>query len=463
MQKLTAMNKLFKILNWGLILVALLVFPTISPAALWAQSPRKIPVASIAVFERDQKTYKDGPYIFYNPDNSVRVIACDGFSSHKAQQKILLDTIYANIAALGDFKVADDKGRWSFTIKNGFLKRSCELVKKNCEAVAEDFAVTQQNGAAVRRHSRSATQYSLLTKGEKIFAISDAHGNFKNFITLLQKGEVINEKLEWNYGKNRLVILGDTFDRGNDVLAILWLIYTLEYQASAVGGSVNYLLGNHDNMVLKGDLRYIKSKYKKLQDTLTIPYQQFFSAQSHLGNWLRSKNSIQIVGNTLFVHGGISPAFAKSGISIEQANAIIGKYLDAPKSVYSGDTATGATMVAGSAVSDANNFYHSKDTLSMVRFLFGSDGPLWYRGLVSPKEEYHPITEPELSSILKQYGVSRIVVGHTTFEGVKFHHNGKVISVDSENEKRDIDHLAQGIEIDGDCIKIVIIFATNCT
>lgn len=363
-------------------------------------------IPAVMFSQTKENIYKDGPYLFLNPNQSVRVISAEGFSSHTPPWK-LLDTVYANMSALGDIQVSDDKGHWVFPIKNSSLQGNRGEINGN----------------------------KPLKKGEKIFAISDSHGNFKNFIAILQKGEVINEKLGWNYGKNRLVILGDTFDRGNDVLAILWLIYTLQEQAADSGGSVSYLLGNHDNMVLKGDVRYIKSKYKKLQDTLAMPYAQFFGEQSVLGKWLRDKKSIEIIGNTLFVHGGISPAFAQSGISVETANELIGKYLDAPKDVYQ----TGET---------------TKDTLGMVKFLFGTEGPLWYRGLVSKDEKYNPITEQEVSSLLQQYKVSRIVVGHTTFEGVQLHHNGKVISVDSENEKLDIDHLAQGLEIVGNKIKI---------
>ncbi|MEG0517366.1 MAG: metallophosphoesterase [Bacteroidales bacterium] len=437
-----------------------IILPGIFPVAIWAQS-----AASLA---KHQKIYKDGPYLFLNPDNSVRMIACEGFSSRKTPHT-LLDTVYSNLAVLGDFKVADDKGHWSFTVKNASLRGNKKEVGQLAVAQNKRDANRFKTAAGP---NESLVQHSPLASGEKIFTISDSHGNFKNFIAILKKGGVINENLEWNYGKSKLVIIGDTFDRGNDVLAILWLIYTLEEQASAVGGTVSYLLGNHDNMVLKGDLRYIKSKYKKLQDTLKMPYQQFFSAQTLLGNWLRSKKSIEIIGNTLFVHGGISSAFAKSGISIERANRLIGKYLDTPKSLYAGATAAAGTAAthekssgaAGTAAIGSsaapvapgtNDFRHSEDTLAMVQFLFGSDGPLWYRGLVSSKPEYNPITEPELAAILKQYGVARIVVGHTTFEGIQFHHNGKVISVDSKNEALDIDHLAQGLQISGNTTGIL--------
>ncbi len=354
--------------------------------------------------------YSDGPYIFYTPEG-VRVTGFrDSPGGHNARR--LIDTLYLRIADMGDIKVGDDKGHWVFTVPSAYLN---------------EFPACNDEGAPVSVEPAR----NVVPRGGKIFVISDSHGNFKNFISILKTAGVINDKLEWSYGKNRLVILGDTFDRGNDVLAIFWLIYSLEKQASGAGGALTYILGNHDNMVLKGDLRYIKEKYKTLQDTLDIPYDRFFSSGTHLGRWLRSKNSIEIIGNTLFVHGGISPLFAQSGISVNRANELIRENLDTRKKDY-GDT---------------------------VKFLMGSDGPLWYRGLVSDEEKYNPIGSKDLKAVIKKYKISRIVVGHTTFDGVKFHHGGKVISVDSKNEKLKISHLYQGVEIDGSKIKVVTVSA----
>ena len=42
------------------------------------------------------------------------------------------------------------------------------------------------------------------------------------------------------------------------------------------------------------------------------------------------------------------------------------------------------------------------------------DGPLWYRGLAEDNEEQ---AAAHLEAVLKAYGVSRIVIGHTVTEG----------------------------------------------
>ena len=84
------------------------------------------------------------------------------------------------------------------------------------------------------------------TEYGKTFAVSDLHGRFDLFAKILKTGNVINDQYEWTYGSNHLVINGDIFDRGADVLPIFWLIYKLEFEAKAVGGKVTTILGDHE-------------------------------------------------------------------------------------------------------------------------------------------------------------------------------------------------------------------------
>ena len=73
-------------------------------------------------------------------------------------------------------------------------------------------------------------------------------------------GKVIDTDLTWSFGDGHLVIVGDVFDRGPNVTECLWLIYRLEQEASAAGGAVHFLLGNHELMVMRGDLRYLNER-----------------------------------------------------------------------------------------------------------------------------------------------------------------------------------------------------------
>lgn len=102
------------------------------------------------------------------------------------------------------------------------------------------------------------------TSYEKTFAVSDLHGRFDLFAAILKAGEVINDNYEWIYGNNHLVINGDIFDRGADVLPILWLIYKLEFEAKAVGGMVTTILGDHEELVMRDNLKYTYAKYNKI-------------------------------------------------------------------------------------------------------------------------------------------------------------------------------------------------------
>ncbi len=87
--------------------------------------------------------------------------------------------------------------------------------------------------------------------------MADTHGEYAIAVELLKKQKVIDANLKWSFGKGRLAVLGDVFDRGPNQTEILWLLYSLEAQAKAAGGAVYVMLGNHESMALGGDERYL--------------------------------------------------------------------------------------------------------------------------------------------------------------------------------------------------------------
>ena len=159
-------------------------------------------------------------------------------------------------------------------------------------------------------------------KSEKMLVVSDIEGNFEDFTKILRVAGVINKKYEWTYGSNQLFINGDLFDRGNDVTAFLWLCYKLDNDSRHYGGKVHISLGNHDEMNMKGDTRYVDSKYLNLDSILGIEHKVLFDENTEIGRWLRTKNCITIVDSTLFVHGGISMDLIKLQLNPEQINRI---------------------------------------------------------------------------------------------------------------------------------------------
>lgn len=229
--------------------------------------------------EKKEKLSGDGPYILYQADGSTRVINVN-------KKGRITDKTYATLPKDFSFRVTDHEGRYPFDVKLHPLKRP-------------------------------EWQY---TRPEKVFVMSDPHGRLDCVISLLQGNGVINDKYQWNFGSNHLVIIGDIFDRGKDVLQIFWLFYKLEDEAAKAGGHVSFLLGNHEALVLSNDLRYTKDKYKLLAEKLGVEYPSLFGTNTELGRWLATRNTMQIIGTDLYVHAGLGKLFYDKDLNIPTVN-----------------------------------------------------------------------------------------------------------------------------------------------
>lgn len=270
---------------------------------------------------------------------------------------------------------------------------------------------------------------------EKIFAISDVEGNFNTVTGLLKKHQVINEQLHWNYGKGHLVIIGDVFDRGNHVTELLWLLYRLEDEAKAQGGMVHMLIGNHEMMVMQNDLRYVEPKYLKFDELLKaktgLTTVDLFRQNTELGRWLRSKNIVEKIGDTLFTHGGMSPKMVERKLTLEQINKTMIAAIDTKK----------------------------PERNELEKLLFGRNGPMWYRGYFMPIPKSPMIEDNELDAMLEFYGAKRIAVGHTIVEKPKLMFDGRVIAVDVKHPADHFDtdppRVSYGVVIEGHKVEVV--------
>ncbi len=256
---------------------------------------------------------------------------------------------------------------------------------------------------------------------DKVLVVSDPHGDINAFVSILQAQHVIDKNCDWSFDKGHLVVIGDVFDRGQDVLPIFWLIYKLEEQAAKAKGCVHFLLGNHEEMVLRNNMKYAEDKYKHLAQELDCKYSNMWQSDSELGRWLQTRNTIEKIGDNLFVHAGLSKEFLERNISIPQLNDSVSVYLRQTKA--------------------------ERNQSENATFLFGNNGPLWYRGMVRTDEKYNPISESDVDAILNQYNVKRIYVGHTIFGEVSSFYNGKVIAVNVNNNKNKNSGLNRGVLI----------------
>jgi len=270
---------------------------------------------------------------------------------------------------------------------------------------------------------------------QRIVAVGDVHGDYTQFVNLLQSAGVIDRKAKWIGGKTHLVQTGDVLDRGPESRKAMDLLMDLESQALKAGGEVHALLGNHEAMNLYGDLRYVsKEEYASYQngnseqlrdayfnlvlDDLKkkktppadleafrktfdaehplgwVEHMQAFAPQGKYGKWLRQHNAIIKVNDVAFLHGGISPKYA--GKSIREINETIR--------------------------SELNDFSKLQNGMAT-----DEEGPLWFRGLAQGPE--NGLSET-VDQVLNNYGAHHIVIGHTVRVAVLPRFGGRVITID---------------------------------
>ena len=94
---------------------------------------------------------------------------------------------------------------------------------------------------------------------DRIVAIADIHGAYVAMVETLQNADILGEDLAWAGGTSHLVIVGDILDRGPRSRDAMELLMRLEAEAEAAGGRVHVVIGNHESMLLTGDLRYVSA------------------------------------------------------------------------------------------------------------------------------------------------------------------------------------------------------------
>jgi len=256
------------------------------------------------------------------------------------------------------------------------------------------------------RGPATAAPDEVRTSGKApIFVVADTHGEYEILVAMLRKHGVVDAKLGWSYGRGDLVVLGDVFDRGSNQLEILWLLYQLEADARRAGGGVHLVLGNHETMVLMGDLRYLNPKYVQTAQIMGVnTYSELFGPTSVLGQWLRTKPAVLKINDLLCLHAGISRALVDSGLTLRQINAGV------------------RSVLTGAVPEDASQ-------RQLLELLIGSNGPLWYRGYFSEQTSFPTATAEDVDLSLKTFGVSHILIGHTIVPTVTPLYDGKVIAV----------------------------------
>jgi hypothetical protein len=230
------------------------------------------------------------------------------------------------------------------------------------------------------------------TSTRRIVALGDLHGDPRQALAALTLAGIVDDAGRWAGGTAILVQTGDTTDRGPDSKGAMDLLRRLETEAAPAGGQVVALLGNHEVMNIRGDLRYVSAA-----DTAGFggvdARKAAFAADGEYGRWLAGRDAVARIDDTVFVHGGITPSWAEQGIAAMN------------------DAVHEAMWGSGSAA------------------VLGPDGPLWYRGLADGPEVH---ACPELTRSLHALGARRMVVGHTRREDgrIATRCDGRLIVID---------------------------------
>jgi hypothetical protein len=165
---------------------------------------------------------------------------------------------------------------------------------------------------------------------QRIVAFGDVHGDLEAARGALRLAGAIDEQDRWIGGELIVVQTGDQLDRGDQEQAILDLFERLRIESKAAGGAFHALLGNHELMNARGDLRYVTDGgFADFMDAVEYdpgdslladfePHQRARMAALMPGgpyaDLLAQRQVILRVGDNVFVHGGVLPDHVAYGI-----------------------------------------------------------------------------------------------------------------------------------------------------
>lgn len=164
--------------------------------------------------------------------------------------------------------------------------------------------------------------YVEVTGAERVYAVGDIHGAFDEFADTLAALKVAKRtgpatfRFDWLAGNAILVMTGDLNDRGLYTKQVYDAVMDLQAQAEKAGGRVIVTMGNHEAMMLNGQVEewaktltsHKKQHYQNTLDSFTrdgLDYHKAISETGLYGRWIRNLPLFAVVNGFMFVHGGI--------------------------------------------------------------------------------------------------------------------------------------------------------------
>jgi hypothetical protein len=220
----------------------------------------------------------------------------------------------------------------------------------------------------------------------------------------------VNENDHWIGGDLVVVQTGDQLDRGDEEQTILDLFARLAGEAARAGGAVHALNGNHELMNAALDLRYVTpGGYADFQDVVAIDstaagLEEFEASRrarivalrpgGSYAQLLAQRNVVLVLGDNVFVHGGVLPQHVEYGL--DRINAEVRLWL----------------LGKGPAPT------HVLERGSVV----------WARNYSDEVDDADCAT---LSEVLRALSAKRMIVGHTVQgNGIRSYCDGRVWCID---------------------------------
>jgi hypothetical protein len=323
----------------------------------------------------------------------------------------------------------------------------------------------------------------------RIVAVGDIHGASDAFVSILETADLVDRGHAWSGGAATLVQTGDFMDRGAGVRATMDILMNLERSAASGGGRAHILMGNHEAMNLLGETRDVtpaiyatfadaesekrrEEAYKAYSRLMTaragqlgvaaltaqsrdawtaahppgyLEYRAALAPDGVYGRWLRTRQAAVKVGDTVFLHGGVSPDMAPG--SIDDLNRQVAREIKTFDDYRAHLTASGAILpfftlqevldacraelqalaAAQSAAEPERepiltglNQRHLDVLQGVTRLgswmVLNPNGPLWFRGYATWSSEQGA---PQIGRLLEKYKARRFVVGHTIVGGMR--------------------------------------------
>ncbi len=267
-----------------------------------------------------------------------------------------------------------------------------------CEAAADlDYGTVPWDGM----------QWEFDAPAAGVIAVGDLQGDLVGLDAILRLCGMVDVRGDWCGGGRHLVLAGDLIGGHADARLCIEFVMRLEQQAARAGGWVHSLLGNHDLLPARGEIAKWthgeKQSYREHPPAgaPTPRARDAFRGDSEPARWLRRRNAIVRIGDTLFAHAGLGPwcRSARPGAVNATVRAWIAHW-------------------QGRAAAPPPATQWAVGAPGMARESALACGPLWTRRFkpAGAARLRGAPTRAELGEWLQALGTNRLVVGHAPLD-----------------------------------------------